>query len=98
MSETLESFQSEWFELKSTGQLKSSDLPSVPKVYLENIQLSNDLKQLQQDMDEAKGIAQRSKSTYDKLKKQRDFQRINHRRVQQEKLKLNQDIGKLKKK
>lgn len=49
-------------------------------------------------MDEARNIAQKSRSTYDKLRKQRDFQKINHRRVQQEKGKLNTDIGKLKKK
>ena len=48
-------------------------------------------------MDEARITAEKARSTYDKLRKQRDFQKINHRRVQQEKQKLNTDIGKLKK-
>ena len=73
-------------------------MPEIPKVYKENIELSNVLTQLQKEVDEARIIAEKSRSTYDKLRKQRDFQKINHRRVQQEKQKLNNDIGKLKNK
>jgi hypothetical protein len=51
-------------------------------VYRENIELSNVLTQLQKEVDDARVIAQKSMSTYDKLMKQRDFQKINHRRVQ----------------
>ena len=72
-------------------------MPEIPKVYKENIDLSNVLTHLQTEVDEARIIAEKSRSTYDKLRKQRDFQKINHRRVQQEKSKLNNDIGKLKK-
>lgn len=43
---------------------------------------------LQDELDEARIIAEKARSTYDKLRKQRDFQKINHRRVQQEKSKL----------
>ena len=53
---------------------------------------------LQDELDEARIIAEKARSTYDKLKKQRDFQKINHRRVQQEKQKLNADALKNKKK
>ena len=73
-------------------------MPDIPPVYKANITLSNVLTQLQKEVDEARIIAEKSRSTYDKLTKQRDFQKINHRRVQQEKQKLNADIGKLKKK
>ena len=52
---------------------------------------------MQQELDEARIMAEKARSTYDKLRKQRDFQKINHRRVQQEKLKLNNDISKYKK-
>ena len=47
---------------------------------------------------EAEASEKAAQASYDKLTKQRDFQKINHRRVQQEKQKLNADIGKLKKK
>ena len=43
---------------------------------------------LQDELDEARISAEKARSTYDKLRKQRDFQKINHRRVQQEKSKL----------
>jgi len=36
---------------------------------------------LQEELDEARIIAEKARSTYDKLCKQRDFQKINHRRV-----------------
>ena len=98
MKKTLDSFQTEWFELKTKGELNLDIMPEIPQVYRENIELSNVLTQLQKEVDEARIIAEKSRSTYDKLMKQRDFQKINHRRVQQEKQKLNNDIGKLKKK
>ena len=98
MKKTLDSFQQEWFELKTKDELDLDGMPDIPPVYKANIQLSNVLTQLQKEVDEARIIAEKSRSTYDKLTKQRDFQKINHRRVQQEKQKLNADIGKLKKK
>lgn len=70
-------------------------MPDIPQVYKENIELSNVLASLQKEVDEARIIAEKSRSTYDKLRKQRDFQKINHRRVQQEKQKLNSDTNKL---
>lgn len=98
MKRTLDSFQTEWFELKTKNQLDKSQMPDIPQVYKENIELSNVLAALQKEVDEARIIAEKSRSTYDKLRKQRDFQKINHRRVQQEKSKLNSDLSKLKKK
>ena len=94
MKKTLDSFQQEWFELKTKEELDLSTMPEIPQVYKENIELSNVLTSLQKEVDEARIIAEKSRSTYDKLRKQRDFQKINHRRVQQEKGKLNGDIGK----
>ena len=71
-------------------------MPVIPQVYKVNIGLSNILAALQKEVHEARIIAEKSRSTYDKLTKQRDFQKINHRRVQQEKQKLNTDINKCK--
>lgn len=53
--------------------------------------MSDELAVLQEELDEARIIAEKARSTYDKLRRQRDFQKINHRRVQQEKSKLNSD-------
>ena len=46
MKKTLESFQTEWFELKTKGELDVEQMPEIPKVYRENIELSNILTQL----------------------------------------------------
>ena len=81
MKKTLDSFQSEWFELKTKNDLDTIEMPEIPSVYKENLDLSNVLTSLQKEVDEARIIAEKSRSTYDKLRKQRDFQKINHRRV-----------------
>ena len=69
-------------------------MPEIPKIYQRNQELSDELAVLQEELDEARIIAEKARSTYDKLRKQRDFQKINHRRVQQEKSKLNTDSKK----
>lgn len=96
MRKTLESFQQEWYELKAKNELNTSQLPEIPQIYRLNAELSDELAALQTELDEARIVAEKSRSTYDKLKKQKDFQKINHRRVQQEKQKLNQDALKQK--
>ena len=95
MKRTLDSFQQEWFELKTKGDLDETKMPDIPQVYKENLELANVLTALQKEVDEARIIAEKSRSTYDKLRKQRDYQKINHRRVQQEKGRLKSDLGKL---
>ena len=72
-------------------------MPRIPQIYLRNQELSDELAVLQEELDEARIIAEKARSTYDKLRKQRDYQKINHRRVQQEKIKLNQDGSRNKK-
>lgn len=97
MRKTLETFQQEWYELKAKVSLPTN-LPEIPEIYRKNAQLSDELASLQEELDEARIIAEKARSTYDKLRKQRDFQKINHRRVQQEKQKLVLDKNKQQKK
>ena len=73
MKKTLDQFQTEWFELKATGELDMSKMPQIPLIYQQNQQLSDQLAILQEELDEARIIAEKARSTYDKLKKQRDF-------------------------
>jgi hypothetical protein len=56
-------------------------MPSIPPIYQRNQELSDQLAVLQEELDEARIVAEKARSTYDKLRKQRDFQKINHRRV-----------------
>lgn len=80
MRSTLESFQQEWCEHKANNRLPS-EVPQIPEIYRKNAELSDELAMLQEELDEARIIAEKARSTYDKLSKQRDFQKINHRRV-----------------
>ena len=73
MKKTLEQFQQEWFELKAKGHLDEQRLPEIPNIYRVNGALSDELAVLQQDLDEARITAEKARSTYDKLRKQRDF-------------------------
>ena len=47
---------------------------------------------LKGELDKAIIVAEKAKSTYDKLLKERDFHKMHHQRVQQEKKRLNGDI------
>jgi hypothetical protein len=73
MRRTLEQFQQEWFELRAKGQLDEGRLPAIPEIYRANGALSDELTVLQQELDEARITAEKARSTYDKLRKQRDF-------------------------
>ena len=73
MRKTLESFQQEWYELKAKNELDTSTLPEIPEIYRKNAELSDELAVLQTELDEARIVAEKARSTYDKLKKQKDF-------------------------
>jgi hypothetical protein len=63
MKKTLNSFQQEWFKLRTRGELDKELMLDIPQVYKENIELSNVLTQLQKEVDEARIIAEKSRST-----------------------------------
>lgn len=94
MTKTLESFQVEFYEKKAMGETMKDD---IPEVYSKNLELSDELALLQEELTEAKVTSEKARSTYDKLIKQKDYQKLNHRRVQQEKSRLNKQIDQLKK-
>lgn len=70
----------------------------VPNVYLQNQELSESVAKLRKDVEMYKDIASKARATYDKLRKERDFHRMHHKRVVQEKNKLVADIKKLNQK
>ena len=53
----------------------------VPDVYIQNEKLKEELKYLRGELDKAKIVAENAKSTYDKLRKERDFHKMHHHRV-----------------
>ena len=96
MTKTLDSFQTEWYEKATSGQLTPEDVGVVADVYQRNQELDNQIKALRAELDKAKEIAHKARSTWDKFRKERDFHRMNHRRVVQEKSKLVTDLRRLR--
>ncbi|KAJ8035607.1 Sperm-associated antigen 16 protein [Holothuria leucospilota] len=96
MMRTLDCFQTEWYELQEKGLLNSENVTTVPDVYIRNQQLDTQVKTLRNDVQKFKNAANKAKDTYVKLRKERDFHRMHHKRVVQEKNKLIEDIKRLK--
>jgi len=82
---TLEAFQQEWYEMTRKGKFSANDLGNIPDVYLKNDKLEEKIETLTSELNMAKIAAEKAKATWDKLRKERDFHKMHHSRVQQEK-------------
>merc|ERR1719199_450127 len=96
MKRSLDSFQTEWYEMQTNGTFKGSEIEVVPDIYTRNQSLHEEVILLRQELEKAREVAGRAKETWDKFKKERDFHRMHHRRVVQEKNKLMIDLKRLK--
>mmetsp|Transcript_42509 Transcript_42509/g.74601 ORF Transcript_42509/g.74601 Transcript_42509/m.74601 type:complete len:587 (-) Transcript_42509:162-1922(-) len=96
MRRSLDSFQTEWYELQQSGKFKDSELQIVPDIYTRNQSLYEEVVLLRQELEKARVVATKAKQTWDKFRKERDFHRMHHRRVVQEKNKLIIDLKRLK--
>jgi hypothetical protein len=97
LTKTLDVFQTEWYELAQKGALSQDDIGAVPDIYLRNQQLDDQLKTIKSDLYAAQQVAEKARGTWDKFRKERDFHKMHHKRVMQEKNKLVTDIKRLKK-
>ena len=97
MTRTLDNFNSEWYELQAKGKLAEEYTSTVPDIYLRNQELDEKVVSLQQQLDKMREITARAQGTWDKFRKERDFHRMHHRRVVQEKNKLTSDLQRLRK-
>jgi len=96
MSKTLDCFQTEWYEMKEKGILKEQDCNNVPDVYIRNRQLDELVNLLEKDVKAFRNAAEKAKEVHLKLRKERDFHRMHHKRVVQEKDRLIADIRRMK--
>ncbi|KAK2859387.1 hypothetical protein Q5P01_004007 [Channa striata] len=96
MTETLDCFQTEWTEMLQRGLLNAELVHVVPAVYVENQRLEGELKNAERDRDELKLAASAAAQTLGRVQKARDFHRMQHKRVVQEKNRLVEEVRKLK--
>lgn len=96
LKRTLDSFNTEWYELQSKGKLPAELSTAVPDIYLRNEELDAQARGLREQVDKMRVVAARAESTWDKFRKERDFHRMHHKRVVQEKNKLIDDLRRLR--
>lgn len=96
MKKSLEVFNAEWYELKSKGKLPPELSSAVPDIYLRNEELELQARSLREQVDKMRQVANKAQATWDKFRKERDFHRMHHKRVGQEKNKLLNDIKRLR--
>jgi WD40 repeat protein len=94
MRRSLETFQTESYELEQTGMLQDSGEVLLLR---QDLGLSEEVTLLRQEIDKARQVAMTAKASWDKFRKERDFHRMHHRRVVQEKNRLIIDLKRLKK-
>uniref|UniRef100_A0A4W3JAM2 Sperm associated antigen 16 n=1 Tax=Callorhinchus milii TaxID=7868 RepID=A0A4W3JAM2_CALMI len=97
MMKTLDCFQTEWYEMLQRGILNIDDMGFVPDVYTHNQLLDNRIASLKKELENYKAASHKAGEILIKLRKERDFHRMHHKRVAQEKNKLINDIKRLKK-
>jgi WD40 repeat protein len=98
MLRTLDSFNTEWYEKAQQGTLPGhSQGDTVPDVYATTADLEDRMKRLQVELRQAQDVAGKAQGTWDQFRKERDFHRMHHKRVVQEKNKLIVDLKRLKK-
>ncbi|XP_072902559.1 sperm-associated antigen 16 protein isoform X1 [Hemitrygon akajei] len=97
MIKTLDCFQTEWYEMVQRGSLKWQDFGFVPDVYTHNQLLESELRNVKKDLENCRKATNTASETLVKLRKERDFHRMHHKRVAQEKNRLINDIKRLKK-
>eukprot|EP01012_Entosiphon_sulcatum_P029175 TRINITY_DN3549_c0_g1_i1.p1 TRINITY_DN3549_c0_g1~~TRINITY_DN3549_c0_g1_i1.p1 ORF type:complete len:588 (-),score=85.67 TRINITY_DN3549_c0_g1_i1:10-1773(-) len=99
---TLEVFESEWYELKTRATMTGGNSAAaalenvvVPDVYLLNSRLEQQILTLREELEAHRGLADRAKGAWEKMKKERDYHKTSHNRVVQEKSKLAKDLKRL---
>ena len=96
LKRSLDAFNTEWYELNSKGKLPAELAAAVPDIYLRNEELDLQARLLREQVEKMRIVAQRAEATWDKFRKERDFHRMHHKRVVQEKNKLIDDLRRLR--
>ncbi|KAJ8375671.1 hypothetical protein SKAU_G00062510 [Synaphobranchus kaupii] len=97
MHKTLDCFQTEWYEMVYKGHLNEEQVGIVPDAYTQNLLLDNELQNVRRERDDYREAAFKAGEALVRLRKERDFHCLHHKRVAQEKNRLIEDLKRLKK-
>ncbi|XP_045152750.1 sperm-associated antigen 16 protein [Echinops telfairi] len=84
------------YELIQKGTAEHRNSENVPDVYIQNMLLGNENRTLKKELKHYKQAADKAREDLLKTQKERDFHRMHHKRIVQEKNKLVNDIKGLK--
>lgn len=96
LTRSLAVFQQEYYELKIKQKNQGRITDQLPDLYLQNQHLEQQVLDLQKEVDSAKLFVNKTKETFEKLRKDRDYNKLHYSRVQQEKEKILKELEKLK--
>eukprot|EP00800_Vazella_pourtalesii_P015936 TRINITY_DN4435_c0_g1_i1.p1 TRINITY_DN4435_c0_g1~~TRINITY_DN4435_c0_g1_i1.p1 ORF type:complete len:215 (+),score=37.22 TRINITY_DN4435_c0_g1_i1:46-690(+) len=91
MLNTLGTFQTEWYQLKQINEIDP-----LPDCYTHNRILGRRIEEQLQELDRLREVGVRAGEALVRLRKERDFHRMHHNRLVQEKRRLLYDLNKVK--
>ena len=97
MEKSLKVFEQEFYEHLSKGEISLEKIGTVPEVYIKSEHIQKQIGNFQKDLDAAKIYSEKANSKFLKLRRAKENEKIQHRRVQQEKQLLIKEIDKMKK-
>ena len=96
LNKTMNIFQQEWFELQKKGTFQDLGIGLITDITNKNAKLEVKIAKMRTELDSAKVIAEEAKSTWEKLRKERDYHKTHQDRVNGEKLEINEKIKEIK--
>jgi chromosome segregation ATPase len=95
MNKTLNIFQYEWSQLQKKGTFNDMHLGLITDTENKNQRMEERIQKMKVELEKEQVKAEKAKSTWLKLRKERDFHKTHTQRVQKEKEQITENIKKL---
>ena len=89
-------FQQEWFELQKKGTFQDNGIGLISDINNKNLKMQAKIDKMKSELASANVIADEAKSTWEKLRKERDYHKGHQNRVNEEKVTITANIKKIK--
>ena len=77
MKKTMNTFQQEWYDLQKKGVFQDTGIGLITDISNKNDKMQAKVDKMREELKSAKVIADEAKSTWEKLRKERDYHK-NH--------------------
>lgn len=96
MNKTMNTFQQEWYELQKKGIFQDKGIGMVTDIQNKNEKMQEKIDRIKKELESAKVIADDAKSTWEKLRKERDYHKQHQYIVNEDKIEISNNIKKIK--